>query len=314
MQAIRSGLVDLVRDFLAVHQRLRGLAARFHQGTLRFEDAAELVGDSETSLLFRLKERCHSLFRRDPASSLERMRREALFDLAIGSLFHEAMKFRENFYQKEVYGPRVETLRQQAGEEGRLLFLEFEKILAQAEARSAEAMQETEALLALTREQLRLLLADRSDDGLIARYLVDNPDLVGEVFPDGLDALLQEIHGDSARGYTVAARSFLDSAFFEQAGTALRCALEQSPDSDELQRLASYAEGMRAFQNGLYQQSFERLGEWLDAEPGPDETGYASLAHAAVSRIQNLVGEDDAARQAGPPLAQRLEALAAKNG
>ena len=58
------------------------------------------------------------------------MRREALFDLAVGSLFHEAMKFRENFYQREVYGPRVRALRTESGAENEALFREFEKILA----------------------------------------------------------------------------------------------------------------------------------------------------------------------------------------
>ena len=58
------------------------------------------MGDGEDSVLFRLKERCHALFRGGEQPSEVVMRREALFDLAVGSLFHEAMKFRENLYQR----------------------------------------------------------------------------------------------------------------------------------------------------------------------------------------------------------------------
>ena len=88
------------------------------------------------------------------------MRRAALFDLAVGSLFHEAMKFRENFYQREVYGPRVRALRSAAGEETDALFQEFEKILGIVSTRLVEGLEETETLLAQTSEQrLRLLQA-----------------------------------------------------------------------------------------------------------------------------------------------------------
>ena len=88
-----SDLVDIVRDFIVVHQRFEILFARFREGSLKFEEVRRLVADSDSSVLFRLKERVHGLFRdRDPDEPLRRG--EALFDLAVGSLFHEAMKFR----------------------------------------------------------------------------------------------------------------------------------------------------------------------------------------------------------------------------
>ena len=125
-----SALVDILREFLAAHRLTRRLFARYRSGELRFEELEDLVGDDEHSVLFRLKGRCHALFRRDPGHPALAVRREALFDLAVGSLFHEAMKFRENFYQREVYGPRVRALRTESGGENAALFQEFEKILS----------------------------------------------------------------------------------------------------------------------------------------------------------------------------------------
>jgi tetratricopeptide (TPR) repeat protein len=310
MRTTRSGLVDLVRDFLLAHRSLRGLVARFREGSLRFEEVAQLVGDTEESPLFRLKERCHSLFRNDREGGGS-MRREALFDLAVGSLFHEAMKFRENLYQQEVYGPKVKDLRSSAGCESGRLFQEFERILFAVGVRLAEALQETEALLALTRDQLRVLLADHRDEGLIARYLVERPALVSEVFSDGLEELLAEIHGDAARGFAVAARSYLESAFFEEAIGALEQARAHASRDGELVRLTLYAQGMQAFLGGRYAECFEHIGAWLDAGPSEDEAPFLSLAQSALSRVDHLVAAPELKRvhAAAPGLAGRLAEL-----
>ena len=127
MPSAEQGLVHIVRDFLDAHQLMERLFRRPTE-ELRFEDLQELVGDGEASVLFRLKERCHDLFRGDGAANAAAAAaadREALFDLAVGSLFHEAMSFRENFYQGRFYGPRVRELRERADPESARLFEEF---------------------------------------------------------------------------------------------------------------------------------------------------------------------------------------------
>ena len=146
MNAAGSGLVDIVREYVDTHERMRELFERYRAGDLEFDSVRDLFADDERSPLFRLKERCHSLFRRRAADQPP-MRREALFDLAVGSLFHEAMKFRENFYQQVVYAPRVRALRDggDAGDvEDAELFREFDRMQTAAEARMEEALQETE--------------------------------------------------------------------------------------------------------------------------------------------------------------------------
>src|SRR5215831_5009120 len=94
----------------------------------RFEEVQALAGDTESSALFRLKERCHALFRAGELGG--DLPRVALFDLAVGSLFHEAMKLRENLYQLQVYAPKVEAARSQAEPGSEELFEEFARILA----------------------------------------------------------------------------------------------------------------------------------------------------------------------------------------
>lgn len=307
-----SGLVDIVRDFLDVHRLTRRMIEHYRAGDLRFDEVARLVGDSEQSALFRLKERCHALFRASqddaPGSAL---RPEALFDLAVGALFHDAMKLRENFYQLEVYGPKVRTLRQQSGDAPSDLVREMEKVLAAASERFDEALAETEMLLVQTREQFRLLLVVHRDNGLVARYLVENASLVSDVFGTGIDSLLAGMYGDAATGYVRVARSYLRSGYFEEAGRALAEAIARTGESDreELHRLEAYAEGMKAYLSGHYSETVEKLGRWVDAGPSDEDAPQADLAYAAVSRIGQLVegpSGETVARQAAE-LAERIK-------
>jgi tetratricopeptide (TPR) repeat protein len=315
MEGVRTGLVQLVRDFLTAHQAIRHVFAQYRAGTLRIEDVQAFVGDNDRSALFRTKERCHSLFRESSGSRTVGVRREALFDLAVGSLFHEAMKFRENFYQREVYAPRVELLRDEAGDDARALFEEFEHILDAADSRLQEALNETEALLEQTCDQFRLLLAGYRDDGLIARCLIEHRALADDVFEEGLDELFAQLHGNAVDGYVIAARSYLESASFGRARAMLQRVSEMRALDSSLRRLSTYAEGMQAFLDGRYDESLCTLNQWIDQEPDESEDAHATLALAAVSRIDRLVApsERDEMGKQGKALAARIEPFAKRN-
>jgi len=307
MERFQPAVVDVVRDFLVVHRTMEGVFGRFRDGRLQFEEVAELVGDDESSLLFRLKERCHAAFRSQGGESAAGMRREELFDLAIGSLFHEAVKFRENLYQQERYAPRVRSLREGIEGEAAELMREFEKILSASAVRLEEALVETEALLDHTRRQLRIMLAHYREHGLLARFLCGHASLVESVYPEGLDALLEEIHGEPADGYMLAARSFLGSAYFGEACSMLAEVESRVPERVDASRLRSYAEGMQAFLAGDYAHSVDSLTRWLDSGPAANERSHALLAQGAVSRIGDLL--PGAAHR---PLVKAAESLAAR--
>jgi len=306
---LRSGLVEIVREFLVAQQMLNRLSDLFRRGELRFEDIKGLIGDNDHAALFRLKERCHALFRSEERSSL--VRSGELFDLSVGSLFHEAMKFRENVYQQQVYGPRVQKLRDTAGAEADELLRDFEKVLAFSPDRLAETLHETEGLFAQTRRQLRKLLAAHSDNGLVARFILERADLVAEVFPEGLDELLSEIYGGPAEARAIVVHSYLESAHFDEALYLMDCS--DGSESPELLRLANYARGMQAFLAGDYQQSVLRLSDWVEATPSAREAPYAKLALSAISRVGKLLDDEDreSIEAAAEALSRRLEPYAA---
>ncbi|MGH0028658.1 MAG: hypothetical protein ACQGVC_02620 [Myxococcota bacterium] len=296
MGATRPGLVDIAREFLGAHHLMRRLFERYRRGELRFEALQELIGDDARSLLFRLKERCHERFRsHGPEGGVAH--RDALFDLAVGSLFHEAMKFRENFYQREVYAPRVEALRSEADPEEALLFEEFTRIQDGVSERLEEGLAETEALLARTLDQLCHLLVAHRDDPLVARFLVENDGDVESATGRPVSSLLEQMYGRAARGYEIAGWSLLESGYYGEAIDALAAAGDHGGDANGIASGLAYARGMQAYLAQDYAESVARLSDWVDAAESPAPR-LAGLAHDAVSRIATLAEGDDRERVA----------------
>ena len=297
--AARVGLVDIVRDFVVVHQRFEQLFSEFRAGTLEFETVRHLVADSDSSVLFRLKERVHRKFRnRSPDLALRRG--EVLFDLAVGSLFHEALKFRENLYQLKVYGPKIRSLRAEREEDVDGLLAEFEKLLRASSDRLGESLRETEILLNQTRRQLPALLLDFARDGsdesaaeigFVTRFLLDEREVVEDVYDEGVEVLLRKVHGDLTSAYAAAIRSHLQSARFEPALALIEEArghVAELPDAVEA--LEAYALGMQAFLEDDFGRSIEQLHRWNGT---PDRGGLpVELARSALQSLPDLVPED----------------------
>jgi tetratricopeptide (TPR) repeat protein len=174
------------------------------------------------------------------------------------------------------------------------MFREFERIFDGVRARLDESVQETEILLLQTAAQFRLLLEAHPANGFVTRYLIEHGDLVDEVFPDGLDALLEQIHGSPGIAFARAAHSYLGSGFFEEARRALLEAIERDGSREQLARLLAYAEGMQAYLEGRYRESLEKLSKWVDAAPPREEERFVDLALAAVSRVGQLVDKEGA--------------------
>jgi hypothetical protein len=288
-----SNFVQLLREFLTAHAELHEIFSKYAEDEIPFAKIRALVGDDDRAVLYRLKEKSHALYRSHGVAT-KAVRREALFDLAVGSLFHEAMKLRESLYQREVYAPRVALLRKAADEESDTLFAEFDRILENSVSRLGEVISEVRALLVQTRDQLRRLLAERSGDRVVTRCLLSRREQVDATFPEGFVGILEAMHGDTVTGLVEGARALLESAYFIKAAEALREAGEQ-PDAPraELEQLRLYACGMQAFLDGDYATSMAALEDWVDLGGHEDERDFACLAASVMGRLGRLVEDDD---------------------
>lgn len=306
---VESAIVDIAREFLAVHRELRGIAAHEAAGTLRFDEVRSFVGDDERSVLFRLKERCHALFRNDGASDELEIGASALFDLAVGSLFHEAMKLRENLYQSDVYAPKVAALRARGVSDRSGLLGEFDKLVAAARARLRESVAEARVLLGQTTTQFRVLLRSHAANGLLARFVVENASQLADAFASTEDEALADVHGSAATAWRRAAWSYLQSGFFADATRALAMAAAHGDAAPELARQREFAEGMSAYLAGRYEAALRGLSAWADAKPTGEELRLAAIASSAMGGARKLVAADAVLAERATALAERLRAL-----
>jgi hypothetical protein len=299
-----SAFVAIVRDFLSAHAALRRVAALHRAGGLHFDEVKALVGDGEEAVLFRLKERCHELFRGEAEGA--DVGREALLDLAVGALFHECMKLRESFYQHAVYGPKVRALRAAARPDREELFREFEKILAQSSVRLAEALQEAEILLHQTSVELEALLRSRAASGLLARLLVERGDEVAAVFGRPPEVFVAAVFGSADAALERAARSYLASGYFGEAARAFE---RVHGGGRDVAALRHYALGMQAFLERDYVSAVTELRLWSES-CGAREPRLAEQAWLALARVGPLL--DEQRRASALELADRLRPFAAR--
>ncbi len=252
-------IAGIVRDFMEAYERSGWVGDRLEAGTLEFEDVEGLVGEGEQATLFRLKEECHALFRQDSANAREDLLAEELFDLAVGALFHEAMKFREGFYLTTTYGPRLERLMAGGGAPGPLVSA-FRRLFDAGRRRMLESQAETRELLRETREQLVVMLRQLPESGALARALVEDPQRAERVFGAPLDALLAGIYGSAERGRGLAVQSLVEGGHYAEAAELLdACDRSRARGPGA----GAFARGMARYYGGDLVGALDDLAAWI---------------------------------------------------
>jgi len=279
----RPGVVEIFRDFLAVHTRMAELVSHYESRTLSFELVEDLVGDDNSSALYRLKEKCHALFRSSSTDESAEVRTEALFDLVIGSLFHEAMILRENLYQQERYGPRVHALKENPNPLAPELSREFDRIVSSSASRLEEAVGEIDILLALASTQYLRLLTEESENDLLARCLYEERQTVATICGLDFEALFHQLYGSPGEGLLRAANSYIESAYYDEALHVL----SQVPEADA-RDASEFAMAMQAFLARDYARCAECLSRWLAAESIYESKSRMKLAIAAAKYVEKV--------------------------
>lgn len=256
-------IVDMAKWFLMVVVLYREVYEKYKNGTLKFDDVQKFVDDKGQSILYNLKEVCHSLFRQDAGLANNNLDKEKLFDLAVSSFFHEAMKVREDCYQLEFYSPySLELEKKHAKTDYERDFLNrIERLTARVEQRLPREFEELDALLGDTINQFKALLPEYYDSGLLVRFMVENKQLINQVFgPKGLKEIFQLMHrGGSVEAHALAAKSYFESGFYDKAVTAIKKLQKAKKDDKEINFLYYFYTGARDYYAENYEQSLRYL-------------------------------------------------------
>ena len=231
-------LKNLVKRFFSSLAFFRDLKEHTRRYGIRYDGFEFWVGtEKDRGILWEMKDICHMLWderqtNADPDG--------IMLDWMLGTLFHEAMKLKENAYMLDRYRNRfpVSTgLREGMppdglnGEEQKCeLFFE------ETEHETKRSIKRIECLFARSFQLLVTILKKDRENPLMVRYLLEEisdanghwPEgegpkaLLAQLFPDGLD-----------RAWCLAGESYLEGGWFKEAKRAFERALEIEPESAE---------------------------------------------------------------------------------
>jgi len=216
---------DVVRDFCLAASRMENHFLLYDSsGAVSFHFFDDILGrQNNKGLLWRLKDTAHLLFRSEVPEILGEY-----LDWALGYIFHECIKLKEDAYQQMNYKPRFEKLQQAEGlgPEEQHLGAELFAVISQTSESIRREIQRVRFILFHCKRMFIRYLPRHSDNHLLARFFYRHFDLVEQVFRSYTAELLCAMYGpDLADLYRLAAKSLEEGGWAKEAAAA-RASLE----------------------------------------------------------------------------------------
>jgi hypothetical protein len=256
-------LLEMVRGLLLSEVAFQEIFKKYKEGHPHFPDIGKWVDDKGQSLLYNLKERSHSLFRYSGKGPIHK--NEWLLDLAIGSIFHEAMKLRENIYQMEVYQPKYlqykSKTRKSAYEYETNYLQQFQRIMSKAEQGLQEGMEETQSLFKDAMAQLVHFFKENSKNPFLARFLLEHQPLLQKVYGSKgtKDVFNLMFKKGLLEAYYLAGRSYLQSQHYDLSSLYFSKAFKMESSNHELQFFLNLSLGMNAYYQNAYSKALSHF-------------------------------------------------------
>ncbi|MGA2318215.1 MAG: hypothetical protein ABSG71_17815 [Thermodesulfobacteriota bacterium] len=258
-------ILDIVRGLLLSEVAFQEIFKKYKEGCLRFSDIGVWIDDKGQSLLYNLKEQCHSLFRNKGKKSA--YKNEGLLDLVIGSIFHEAMKLRENIYQMEVYRPKYLQYKSKVGKSDyeKDYLQQFERIILKTKRGVVEGMEETRSLFQDAMAQLIDLFKEGANNTILVRFLLENLTLLQKVYgskkaKEIFDLMFKKGFLDA---YQLAGQSYLQSEHYDLSSNYFLKALKMDPQNHDLRFLLNFSLGMNEYYRNAYSKSLSYFSKLI---------------------------------------------------
>lgn len=224
---------DLLRDFCLAARDLTLVFDAFQDGGGIDYDALRLLTGSvmDKGILWRLKDTAHHLLR-EGAHDGEPFHLGSFLDWALGYIYHEVVKIREDAHQHQHYAPwfhslERETLSEEEVEHCRALV----GVLGQTEESLRREISRVRHILSRCVLLFPPVLHGYRESPLLARFLFSQEDLVRQVFQDQHETLLEVVYGDDPQMlYLLAAQSLREGGWVAPAKKALDEARRLRPE------------------------------------------------------------------------------------
>ncbi|MBU4264078.1 MAG: hypothetical protein KKC76_19675 [Proteobacteria bacterium] len=202
-------------------------------GTAPYNEIDKLVGtENRKGCLWQLKDDCHQLWRNGD-SSFEL--NGSLLDWIIGSLFHEAMKLKENIYLFEYYAPLAHDMKGEWRQEiQQFCGVECRRFMERIAHEVDRQMESLGFMFGRAIYLLRTMLPSQKHNPLLVRYFVEHRDVASELWSESLDEIFKDMfNGVPESGYCFAAQSYFDGNWYEKSLAAYQEALRVNEHCDE---------------------------------------------------------------------------------
>jgi len=258
-------ILEMVKGLLLSEVSFQEVFKKYKEGILRFSDIGNWVDDKGQSLLYNLKEQCHFIFRSVGKGPVQK--NEWLLDLAIGSIFHEAMKLREDIYQIEVYRPKYLQFKRKGGKSGyeKDYLQHFERIISKAEQGVLDGMEETRSLFHDAMAQLLDFFKENAKNPFLSRFLLEHQPLLRKVYGPKREKEVFALMFKKGLldAYYLSGQSYLQSEHYDFSSLYFSKALKMNPHHRDLQFLLHFSLGMNAYFKNDYSKAISHFEKVL---------------------------------------------------
>jgi hypothetical protein len=203
-----------------------------------------MVGtEADKGPLWCLKDLCHRIW---PQEEYGHFPEGGLVDWLIGSIFHEAMKLKENIYLLNSYGPAAFRLSDRDGDDGPGLrppavpspglarMMDIKGVITRIVGDVAGQVEHLGFLFGQANCLLRTMLPELGRNMLLIRLLAEQEDVVRELWGENMEEIFTDMFfGAPEQGFCAAGRSYLSGQWYAQALEMYRRAMHVAPDCDE---------------------------------------------------------------------------------
>lgn len=222
--------IDLIKESICVYKKCMECRNLYKNKALCFSHIEDFVDDRGRSCLYRLKEMCHTLYRKSNDATYK----EKIYDMTVGYIFHEAMKLRENLYQLEYYRPNYTKETGALTEIEKKIIREINVLTKKTEKRLNEGFKEIKKLLKELVAQLIDLIKLYKNNYLMPRFILENQkDLIMIFGRKGYEKLVNELYKDGKEAIMIrAAKSYIESEYYDISRNLLKKVLFINKDNN----------------------------------------------------------------------------------